>query len=99
MHGITRRKSRDVCRANGIPVRQLDFTLTEACGADEAFCTGTFPSQIHVREMDGRNSGSGKRGLIAERLQQLYLEMVVKDIERTRAEIQQDLRVARSFKL
>lgn len=99
MQGITRQKSIDVCRANGIPVRELDFTLTEAYGADEAFCTGTFPSQIHVREIDGRTIGSGERGLITERIQQLYMEMVVKDTERTRAEIQRDLEVMRPFKL
>ncbi|KAF3050836.1 hypothetical protein E8E11_007660 [Didymella keratinophila] len=50
MQGITRQKTIDVCRANGIPVREMDFTLTEVYGADEAFCTGTFPSQIHVTE-------------------------------------------------
>lgn len=99
MQGITRQKSIDVCRANGIPIRELDFTLTEAYGADEAFCTGTFPSQIHVREIDGRTIGSGKRGPITERIQQLYAEMVVKDTERTRVEIQQGLEAQRPFKL
>ncbi|KAL2799554.1 aminotransferase [Aspergillus keveii] len=60
MQGITRQKSIDACRANGNPVRELDFTLTEVYGADEAFCTGTFPSQIHVREVDGRQIADGK---------------------------------------
>ncbi|KAJ5651424.1 uncharacterized protein N7484_005147 [Penicillium longicatenatum] len=99
MQGITRQKSIDVCRANGIPVRELDFTLTEAYGADEAFCTGTFPSQIHVREIDGRQIGSGKRGPITERIQQLYVKMVIRDTERTREEIQQDVEAPLSSKL
>ncbi|KAJ5618003.1 Aminotransferase class IV [Penicillium hordei] len=99
MQGITRQKSIDVCRANGIPVRELDFTLTEAYGADEAFCTGTFPSQIHVREIDGRTIGSGKRGPITERIQQLYMKVVAKDTERTRVDIERDLEATRPFKL
>lgn len=46
MHGITRRKTIDICRSNNIPVEELVFSLTEVYTADEAFCTGTFPSQI-----------------------------------------------------
>lgn len=79
MQGITRQKTIDVCRANGITVRELDFSLTEVYGADEAFCTGTFPSQLHVVEVDGRQIGDGKRGVITERIQQLYAELVFQD--------------------
>ncbi|KAL2848520.1 aminotransferase [Aspergillus pseudoustus] len=99
MQGITRQKSIDACRANGIPVRELDFTLTEVYGADEAFCTGTFPSQIHVREVDGRQIGDGKRGPITERIQGLYLEMVRMDTARSREEIRNELEANRISKL
>ncbi|KAF5003957.1 hypothetical protein FDECE_9546 [Fusarium decemcellulare] len=75
MQGITRQKTIDVCRANGITVRELDFSLTEAYGADEAFCTGTFPSQIHVTEIDGRTIGDGKRGAVTQRIQELYSDL------------------------
>ncbi|KAJ5735878.1 Aminotransferase class IV [Penicillium malachiteum] len=91
MQGITRQKSIEVCRANGIPVQELDFTLTEVYGADEAFCTGTFPSQIHVSEVDGRQIGDGKRGAVTERIQQLYAELVKWDTARSRAEIQAEV--------
>ncbi|KAJ5723581.1 hypothetical protein N7488_001616 [Penicillium malachiteum] len=91
MQGITRQKSIDVCRANGIPIRELDFTLTEVYGADEAFCTGTFPSQIHVSEVDGRQIGDGKRGSVTERIQQLHAEAVKRDTARSRAEIQAEV--------
>ncbi|KAJ5908464.1 D-alanine aminotransferase [Penicillium taxi] len=57
MQGITRQKTIDVCRSNGIPVQELDFSLTEVYGADEAFVTGTFPSQLHIREVDSREIG------------------------------------------
>ncbi|KAJ5116944.1 hypothetical protein N7456_001292 [Penicillium angulare] len=98
MQGITRQKSIDVCRANGIPIRELDFTLTEVYGADEAFCTGTFPSQLHVVEVDGRQIGDGKRGPVTERIQQLYSEAVQRDTERSRSEIEVELQ-SRSSRL
>jgi branched-chain amino acid aminotransferase len=69
----------------------LDFTLTETYGADEAFCTGTFPSQIHVTEIDGRTVGDGKRGEMTERIQQLYSELVSADVGRSREEIKAEV--------
>ncbi|KAH7316932.1 aminotransferase [Stachybotrys elegans] len=98
MQGITRQKTIDVCRANGITVRELDFSLTEVYGADEAFCTGTFPSQIHVTEVDGRKIGDGKRGIVTEKIQQLYAELVKKDVERSRAEILAELEAPRDLR-
>ncbi|KAL3469401.1 aminotransferase [Aspergillus californicus] len=95
MQGITRQKVIDVCLANGISVRELDFSLTEVYGADEAFCTGTFPSQIHVVEVDGRQIGDGKRGPMTEKIQQLYTEMVSRNTERSRTEIQEEVEAPR----
>ncbi|KAF3000932.1 hypothetical protein E8E13_008758 [Curvularia kusanoi] len=95
MQGITRQKTIDVCRANGIVVRELDFSLTEVYGADEAFCTGTFPSQIHVTEVDGRQIGDGKRGALTEKIQQLYAELVKRDVGRTREEISAEVAAPR----
>ncbi|CAG9940225.1 unnamed protein product [Clonostachys rosea f. rosea IK726] len=91
MQGITRQKVIDVCRAAGIVVRELDFSLTEVYGADEAFCTGTFPSQIHVIEVDGRQIGDGKRGAVTEMIQQLYIAHVKSDVSRSREEIMASL--------
>ena len=97
MQGITRQKILDVCRANGIPVRELDFSLTEVYGADEAFCTGTFPSQIHVAEVDGRCIGDGELGPVTERIQQLYIQLVQSDISRSRAEIAAEVEAPRDL--
>jgi branched-chain amino acid aminotransferase len=87
MQGITRAKTIDICRANGIPVFEQDFTLTETYGADEAFCTGTFPSHIPVREIDGRVIGTGSMGPVTKRLNELYKQAVEKDVRRQRSEI------------
>lgn len=95
MQGITRQKTIDVCRANGITVRELDFSLTEVYGADEAFCTGTFPSQIHVTEVDGRQIGDGRRGALTEKIQKLYTELVERDVGRTRDVIEQEVTAPR----
>lgn len=91
MQGITRQKTIDVCRNNGIPVHECDFTLSDVYGADEAFCTGTFPSQIHVTEVDGRKIGDGQKGQITERIQQLYAELVEADVKRSRSEIEAEV--------
>ncbi|KUL83750.1 hypothetical protein ZTR_08669 [Talaromyces verruculosus] len=91
MQGITRQKTIDLCQANGIPVKELDFTLTEAYGADEAFVTGTFPSHISVFEIDGRVIGEGKRGPVTERISTLYRKLVQDDIQRSRETIMSKL--------
>ncbi|KAF7531273.1 hypothetical protein G7054_g9048 [Neopestalotiopsis clavispora] len=97
MQGVTRQKTIDVCRAHGIIVRELDFALTEVYGADEAFCTGTFPAQIHVVQVDGRIIGDGQRGAVTEKIAQLYAEMVKADVGRTREEIVAEVEAPRDL--
>ena len=43
-----------LCRDNGIPVFEKQFSLYDVYGADEAFVTGTFAGLMPVREIDGR---------------------------------------------
>lgn len=95
MQGITRQKTIDVCRANGVVVRELDFALTEVYGADEAFCTGTFPSQMHVVKIDGRVIGAGCRGPVTEKIQELYAAAVKADVGRSREEIAAEVQAPR----
>ena len=76
--GITRGIVVELCRDNGIPVFEKDFSLTDVYGADEAFVTGTFAGVVPVREVDGRKLTEG-RGPMAQRLQQLYRERVERD--------------------
>jgi branched-chain amino acid aminotransferase len=79
--GITRANVLRVCRDNAIPVCEKDFSLTEVYGADEAFVTGTFAGVAPVIEIDGRQISAG-RGPLVERLQQLYLELIDRDVAR-----------------
>ncbi len=74
--GITRSKVVEICRANDIPVFEKNFRLMDCYSADEAFTTGTFAGLAPVGEIDGRMIGSGRRGPMTERLQNLYLDLI-----------------------
>jgi branched-chain amino acid aminotransferase len=76
MNGITRGKVIDLCRANGIPIHQRNFSLVDTYSADEAFLTGTFGAQTPVGSIDGRQIGSGQMGPVTERLRGLYKALV-----------------------
>ncbi|WP_415919590.1 aminotransferase class IV [Tateyamaria sp. SN6-1] len=79
MNGVTRQKVIDLCRDNGIPVFEKNFSLYEAYGADEAFLTGTFGAQTPVAEIDGKPIGTGDRPVMA-RIQALYKELIRADV-------------------
>lgn len=82
MNGVTRQKVIDLCRDNGIPVKEKNYSLYETYGADEAFLTGTFGAQTPVSEIDGKKIGSHEgAGPMTLRLRALYKEMVLRDVE------------------
>jgi len=78
MNGITRQKVIDLCRENGIPVFERNFSLVDTYSADEAFLTGTFGAQTPVGIIDGRQIGTGQMGPMTERLRGLYKAMVAR---------------------
>jgi branched-chain amino acid aminotransferase len=77
--GITRANVLRLCRENGIPAYEKNFSLTEAYGAEEAFVTGTYAGIAPVVEIDGRRISTA-RGPTVERLQQLYLRLIERDV-------------------
>ena len=77
--GITRANVLRLCRENGIAAFEKSFSLTEAYAAEEAFVTGTYAGIAPVTEIDGRHISAG-RGPMVERLQQLYLQLIERDI-------------------
>lgn len=79
MNGITRQKVIDLCRANGIPVFERNYSLVDTYGADEAFLTGTFGAQTPVESIDGRVIGSGTMGPVTERLRGLYKALIAQE--------------------
>ncbi|NKW91417.1 D-amino acid aminotransferase [Rhodobacteraceae bacterium R_SAG9] len=79
MNGITRQKVIDVCRADGIPVFERNYSLVDTYGADEAFLTGTFGAQTPVSEIDGRPIGTGEMGEMTKHIRALYKDLVAQD--------------------
>lgn len=83
--GITRGNVIGLCEANGIVVRQKNFSLTDVYGADEAFVTGTFAGLTPVRQVDGRPLGhplhgpGAVPGPVTEQLSRLYGELVARE--------------------
>lgn len=80
LDGITRGAVIEVAREAGIPVRERNFSLTHVYGADEAFTTGTFAGVAPVGSVDGRVLGT-ERGPMVERLQELYLDLLARDVQ------------------
>ena len=76
MNGITRGKVIQLCRDNGIPVFERNFSLVDVYSAEEAFLTGTFGAQTPVGVVDGRRIGTGQVGPMTERLRTLYKALV-----------------------
>jgi branched-chain amino acid aminotransferase len=76
MNGITRQKVIDLCRADGIPVFERNYSLVDTYGADEAFLTGTFGAQTPVSAIDGRQIGSGEMGPVTKRIRAAYADLI-----------------------
>ena len=77
MNGVTRMNVIKLCRENGIPVFEKNYSLVEAYSADEAFLTGTFGAQTPVSEIDGKPIGGHcGAGPMTRRIRALYKELV-----------------------
>ena len=79
MNGITRQKVIDLCREDGIPVFERNYSLVDTYGADEAFLTGTFGAQTPVGSIDGRLIGKGELGPVPTRIRMLYKSLIIKE--------------------
>ena len=77
--GITQAAVADACRAEGIVVRECDFTLAQVYAADEAFVTGTLGGVTPVTKIDGRVIGTGEPGPMAKQIRDLYEAAVYPD--------------------
>lgn len=79
MNGVTRQKVIDLCREDGIPVFERNYSLFDTYSADEAFLTGSFGAQTPVAEIDGKPIGAGPGARpVTRRIQQLYKELIAR---------------------
>ena len=76
MDGITRATVISLAQELGVEVREKRITRDEVYIADEAFFTGTAAEVVPIHILDDRLIGSGKRGPITEKLQQMYFDQV-----------------------
>jgi branched-chain amino acid aminotransferase len=76
LEGITRATIIEFAHELGIPVFERRITRDEVYIADEAFFTGTAAEVTPIREYDHRVIGSGQRGAVTAKLQQLFFETV-----------------------
>ncbi len=76
LDGITRNTIFTLAAELGLSVKEKRITRDELYVADEAFFTGTAAEVTPIREVDGRAIGTGRRGVLTERLQTLYFDLV-----------------------
>jgi branched-chain amino acid aminotransferase len=76
LNGITRNTIMTLANELGYELREKRITRDEVYIADEAFFTGTAAEVTPIREVDNRIIGNGGRGLITEKLQTLYFDVV-----------------------
>ena len=81
LNGITRQKVIRICKLEGIPIFEKNFSLVEVYGADEAFLTGTFGAQVPVGLVDGRPIGNGVAGDITKRIRSAYFDLIEKNTQ------------------
>ena len=77
MNGITRTKIIELCNENKIPVFEKNFSLVDVYDADEAFVTGTLGSITPVTSIDKRIVEDKSKLGIVNKLQSLYLDLIL----------------------
>ena len=76
LEGITRDTVIRLIAESGLELREKRITRDEIYVADEVFFTGTAAEVTPVRELDGRQIGSGTRGPVTQMLQAKYFDCV-----------------------
>ena len=73
--GITRDSVIQISQDLGYEVRVGRLALDDLISADEAFFTGTAAEVTPIREVDGRQIGTGVRGPITKRIQDVFFSI------------------------
>jgi branched-chain amino acid aminotransferase len=81
LEGITRNSVIELLRDEGVEVRETELARGSLYTADEIFLTGTAAEVCPIREVDRRQVGSGSRGPITRRAQELFAEAVAGKLE------------------
>lgn len=84
LDGITRDAIITIAKDLGIEVREKRITRDEMYCADEAFFTGTAAEVTPIRELDDRTIGSGSRGPVTEKIQNVFFDTIAGKNDRYR---------------
>jgi len=76
LKGITRDAIIEIARDIGMTVKEERFTRDDIYISDEAFFTGTAAEITPISMIDNRLIGTGSRGNITERLQNVFFDIV-----------------------
>jgi branched-chain amino acid aminotransferase len=76
LRGITRDTIIELLRDQGRHVEENSFTRDALYIAGEVFFTGTAAEVTPVREVDNRQVGDGRPGVVTRAVQELYLRVV-----------------------
>jgi branched-chain amino acid aminotransferase len=74
--GITRDTVMHIAHDMGLDVLEQRFPRDEVIIAEEAFFTGTAAEITPIRELDGRQIGTGSAGPIAKEIQKRFFDIV-----------------------
>ncbi len=80
LDGITRHFIMQLAVKSEVIVTEKDFYPEELYSADECFITSTVKEIMPVVRIDGKTIGNGQRGIITEKLQQLFFKKIQKHI-------------------
>lgn len=76
LEGITRNSVMELLRDDGVEVVEIEIARGALYVADEIFLTGTAAEVSPIRAVDGRTIGSGIRGPITKKAQELFTAAV-----------------------
>jgi branched-chain amino acid aminotransferase len=76
LEGIVRRSVIEIAKNFDIPVEERTIDRSELYIADEAFFSGTGAQVAWISEIDKRQIGTGKRGKITSKLQNIFFRIV-----------------------
>ena len=76
LQGITSQTIISLAESLNIPVTHCSLIRDQLFTADELFFTGTAAEVTPIRDVDGRQIGSGTRGPITKQLQEAYFDVV-----------------------
>lgn len=82
LDGVTRRMLMEICKRDGIEVRECLFTPDRLYQADEAFVSSSLKEALAVTRVDDVTIGDGKPGPLTRRLAKRFREEALRRLDR-----------------